>query len=63
MHTRLARKLAAGMPVRLVKPAFDIPRLVEVLQWHTYRDLDPGSMWLRECIIRAAGEMPAVEAQ
>jgi len=63
MHTRLARKLAEGMPVRLVKPAFDIPRLVEVLQWHTYRDLDPGSMWLRECIIRAAGEMPAVEAQ
>jgi LysR family transcriptional regulator, nod-box dependent transcriptional activator len=62
MHTRLAREVAVSLPVRLVKPAFDIPRLVEVLQWHKYRDLDPGSMWLRERIIEAARALPPLEA-
>jgi LysR family transcriptional regulator, nod-box dependent transcriptional activator len=61
LHTRLARQLAASLPVRLVKPAFEIPRLVEMLQWHKYRDLDPGSMWLRERIIDAATALPAID--
>jgi len=58
MHTRLARKLATSWPIRLVKPEFDIPKLNEVLQWHKYRDLDPGSMWLRDVIIDAARSLP-----
>ena len=62
MHTRLARQVAATLPVRLVKPAFEIPRLIEVLQWHKYRDLDPGSMWLRERIIEGASLLPAPDA-
>jgi LysR family nod box-dependent transcriptional activator len=62
MHVRLAHKLTAGLPVRIVTPAFDIPRLVEVLQWHKYRDLDPGSMWLREVIIEAARKLPRLES-
>jgi LysR family transcriptional regulator, nod-box dependent transcriptional activator len=61
MHTRLARQIAKDLPVRLIKPAFEIPRLVEVLQWHKYRDLDPGNMWLREHIIAAARELPPLE--
>ena len=60
MHTRLAHQLAGTLPVRLVPPAFEIPRLVEVLQWHKYRDLDPGSMWLRECVIDVARGLPAL---
>ena len=62
MHSRLARQFAGVLPVRLVKPAFDIPRLVEVLQWHRYRDLDPASLWLRGCIIAAARALPPLEA-
>jgi LysR family nod box-dependent transcriptional activator len=62
LHTRLARQVAATLPVRLVKPAFEIPRLIEVLQWHKYRDLDPGSMWLRERIIEGARLLPAPDA-
>jgi hypothetical protein len=58
MHTRLAHKLASTMPIRLVTPAFEIPRLVELLQWHKYRDLDPGSLWLRERVFEAAANMP-----
>jgi len=58
MHTRLAKQLAGSLPIRLVKPTFDIPRLVEVLQWHKYRDLDPGSMWLRDVIMEGARALP-----
>jgi DNA-binding transcriptional LysR family regulator len=58
MHTRLANKIARTLPIRLVKPEFEIPRLIEVLQWHKYRDLDPGSMWLRDVIIEGARSLP-----
>jgi LysR family transcriptional regulator, nod-box dependent transcriptional activator len=60
MHTRLAQQCAGTLPVRLVKPTFEIPRLVEVLQWHKYRDLDPGSMWFRDMIIEGARALPSV---
>jgi LysR family transcriptional regulator, nod-box dependent transcriptional activator len=62
MHTRLARQVAEYLPVRLIKPAFEIPRLVEVLQWHKYRDLDPANMWLRERIVEVARAMPPPES-
>jgi LysR family nod box-dependent transcriptional activator len=58
MHTRLAKQLAGDLPIRLVKPEFEIPRLIEVLQWHKYRDLDPGSMWLRDVILEGARVLP-----
>ncbi|HWJ34048.1 MAG TPA: LysR family transcriptional regulator [Steroidobacteraceae bacterium] len=61
MHTRLAQQLAVGLPVRLVKPKFEIPRLIEVLQWHKYRDLDPGSMWLRDVILDGARALPPLK--
>ena len=60
MHTRLAQQCAGSLPVRLVKPTFEIPRLVEVLQWHKYRDLDPGSMWFRDMIIEGARTLPSL---
>lgn len=62
MHTRLAHQVTTGLPVRVVRAAFEIPRLVEVLQWHKYRDLDPGSMWLREVIVEGARRLAPVEA-
>jgi LysR family transcriptional regulator, nod-box dependent transcriptional activator len=58
MHSRMAQQVAGSLRVRLVKPAFEIPRLVEVLQWHKYRDLDPGSMWLRDVILAGARALP-----
>ena len=61
MHTRLAQQCAGSLPVRLVKPAFEIPRLVEVFQWHKYRDLDPGSMWFRDMIIEGARALPSLD--
>ena len=62
MHTRLANQLAnqvvGPLPLRLVRPEFEIPKLVEVLQWHKYRDMDPASIWLRTHIIEAARLLP-----
>ncbi|WP_198670303.1 LysR family transcriptional regulator [Dyella sp. C9] len=60
MHTRLAEKYIGQLPVRLITPGFDTPRLVELLQWHKYRDMDPGSIWLRQCIVDAARELHSI---
>jgi len=61
LHTRMALQAARQWPLRLVRLDFDTPRLVETLQWHRYRDLDPGSQWLREKIICKAWALPSVD--
>jgi len=58
LHSRMAQHAVDLLPVRLVRLAFEVPRLVEVLQWHKYRELDPGSVWLRELIIAQAQRLP-----
>jgi LysR family transcriptional regulator, nod-box dependent transcriptional activator len=62
LHTRMAMQMAQVLPVRMVRLDFAVPRLVEMLQWHKYRDLDPGSVWLRELIVQRAQQMPALPA-
>ncbi len=61
LHTRMARQVAHQYPVRLVRLEFEAPHLIETLQWHRYRDLDPASQWLREKIIAHARAMPAAD--
>lgn len=61
LHKRMAVQVAQQFPVRLVRLGFEAPHLVETLQWHRYRDLDPGSKWLREKIIARAESLPALE--
>lgn len=60
LHTRMALQVARQYPVRLVPLGFPAPPLVETLQWHRYRDLDPASQWLRDKIIAHARALPAV---
>ncbi|WP_321859111.1 LysR family transcriptional regulator [Paraburkholderia tropica] len=60
MHTRLARHYVDILPIRLIKPLFETPRLVEVLQWHSSRDSDAATVWLRDMIIAAARRLPPV---
>jgi LysR family transcriptional regulator, nod-box dependent transcriptional activator len=62
LHARMAQTFLTQLPIRLVRPTFEVPRLVEVLQWHHYRDQDPGNLWVRERIIAMAGNMPVLEA-
>jgi len=60
LHARAAALIATSLPVRKVRLDFAVPRLVEVLQWHRVRDLDPGAQWLREVIRENAAALPAV---
>jgi DNA-binding transcriptional LysR family regulator len=59
LHTRFAMKAAELYPIRVVKLDFETPPFVEMLQWHTYRDSDPGMIWMRERITRRARELQA----
>jgi DNA-binding transcriptional LysR family regulator len=60
LHTRLAMQACERLPVRMVRLAFETPLFLETLQWHRYRDHDPGSQWLRERIVAFAQAMPAL---
>ncbi|WP_225784362.1 LysR family transcriptional regulator [Xenophilus sp. Marseille-Q4582] len=60
IQTRLAHQFVQAMPLRLLEPPFDAPRLTEVLQWHRYRDEDPGVRWVRAQIAEVAHAMPAM---
>ena len=62
MHTRMAMQACEQLPVRSVRLEFETPRFVETLQWHRYRDHDPGSQWLREKILGFAQAMPPLPA-
>lgn len=60
VQTRLATQFEESMPVRLLPLPMETPRLVEVLQWHTYRDSDPGCAWMRQQIIETARRLPDI---
>ena len=53
LHKRLLPTLPS-LSIRQVKPLFKLPHLVEVLQWHRYREQDTASQWLRDRIIASA---------
>jgi len=46
MHRRLAEVFARQLPLRILPTPVPMPRLIEVMQWHRYRDADPGRVWL-----------------
>ncbi|MEK8052822.1 hypothetical protein AACH10_21405 [Ideonella sp. DXS22W] len=58
-HRRLARRLAAACAVELRPLPLDIPPMTQNLQWHGYRTQDPGLVWLRALLHRAARRMDA----
>jgi LysR family transcriptional regulator, nod-box dependent transcriptional activator len=55
MHRRLAEIYADSLPMRLVPLPFQAPSLFEVIQWHKYRDRDPGRIWLQNLLKECAG--------
>jgi LysR family nod box-dependent transcriptional activator len=50
MHRRLALHYQKLMPLRLLPPPIEIPRLTECLQWHKTHQDDGGIVWLRSLI-------------
>jgi LysR family nod box-dependent transcriptional activator len=39
-----------------------MPEMEQAMQWHKYRSLDPGIVWLRQLLMDAAQEMDRVMA-
>jgi DNA-binding transcriptional LysR family regulator len=50
IQTRLARQYVEILPLKLIAPPIDFPKLTEVLQWNVHRDPDPASRWIRKIL-------------
>jgi LysR family transcriptional regulator, nod-box dependent transcriptional activator len=55
MHERLAKSAATHLPIAHAPLPFEFPVMKEVIQFHRTRASDPGLIWLRQEIVRAAG--------
>ncbi len=53
LHRRLSAFYAQYLPLRLLRPPFEMPPLVECLQWPKSRDNDPGILWMRSILKKA----------
>jgi LysR family transcriptional regulator, nod-box dependent transcriptional activator len=58
MHRRLALAYSNALPLKILPSPVVMPRLVEMIQWHKYRDRDPGRVWLFEVLKSAAQSAP-----
>jgi DNA-binding transcriptional LysR family regulator len=47
IHRRLATYYARQLPLRVLKTPIAFSPMKEAMQWHTYREADPGLRWLR----------------
>lgn len=59
MHRRLANLWVNYLPLKIVQPPMELPSIRWVMQWHKYRDIDPGTVWLRNQIIQVARGLDA----
>jgi len=50
VQRRLAEFYARQMPLKIVSLPKPLPRLEEVMQWHAFRNTDPGLLWLRQTL-------------
>jgi LysR family transcriptional regulator, nod-box dependent transcriptional activator len=60
--TRLALKYADLLPLKLLPLPIEIPPVVQVLQWHTIHDADPGHRWIRGILKQAVSALPTTES-
>jgi DNA-binding transcriptional LysR family regulator len=54
VHRHQANLYAKFLPIRIVDPSFEMPLVAERIQWHSFRNPDPGIAWLRKCMHEAA---------
>jgi LysR family nod box-dependent transcriptional activator len=59
LQMRLADKLAASYPIRVVPLPLPLPVLEEVMMWHPRLDRDAGHAWLRGVLRETAAVLPA----
>ena len=46
VHRRLAALYADALPLRILDSPVPMPPVIEAIQWHRYRELDPARAWL-----------------
>jgi len=56
MHRRLASAYCKSLDLKVLPVPIEMPRLVEMIQWHKYRDRDPARVWLADVLTTAARE-------
>jgi hypothetical protein len=61
MHRRLALAYGRALPLKILPSPMAMPQLVEMIQWHKYRDRDPGRAWLCD-VLRSAAESSSERA-
>jgi DNA-binding transcriptional LysR family regulator len=59
MHRRLALMHAASLDLKVLPVPLDMPKLVEMIQWHRYRDRDPGRIWMTDVLLASVGTIGA----
>lgn len=57
VQARLAREAVKTLPLRILPAPFEIPKMVQAMQWHRYRTQDPGIVWLRDRLLEAARQI------
>jgi DNA-binding transcriptional LysR family regulator len=57
VQTRLAMHYLSTLPLKLIPPPMELPRLTEILQWNIHRDPDPASQWFRKTLREEAAMM------
>ena len=62
LHRRLALFYQRYLPLKIMKPPFEIATLQESMQWHKSRDRDPGTVWLRSLLKSAVPHARVHEA-
>ena len=54
MHRRLATVFSKTMPLKILPVPIEMPKLIEMVQWHKYRDRDPARVWMTEVLTSSA---------
>src|SRR5262249_48036465 len=54
LHERLARRLAAAVPIRVLRSPVPAPPVTLSLRWHPTLTDDSGHLWFREMLRHAA---------
>jgi LysR family nod box-dependent transcriptional activator len=57
VQARLARRLVKAWPLETRPAPWVIKPMTQTMQWHKYRDKDPGLMWLRGLAVQAANRL------
>ncbi len=57
VQTRLAKLYSKRLPLKILKSPVEIPNVVEIIQWHKFRDYDQAMIWFRALLQNVAEKL------